>query len=207
MSGIFISIEGGEGAGKSTVAVAIRNLLEALGFEVVQTREPGGTTVGESIRKLLLDPQFSLNAKTELLLMFASRQQLVSELIKPALTRGACVISDRFTDASFAYQGGGRGVEMGLVAEMERQFAGIRPDLTFYLDVDVDTGLARARSRGVELDRIEQEQAEFFERVRSVYRQRAAHEPDRIVLIDATQDAQRVADDVTSALHQWLRQR
>jgi dTMP kinase len=204
--GIFISIEGGEGAGKSTVLHAVRDLLVDRGLDVVLTREPGGTACGEAIRQLLLDPVGRPSAETELLLMFASRAQLVAEVILPALNRGSAVLTDRFTDASFAYQGGGRGLDMGMIAELERWAAGIRPDLTFLLDVGVAVGLARARSRGTALDRIESEQVDFFERVRAVYLARAAAEPQRFRLIDASQSAGAVLGAVTGALADWLDQ-
>ncbi|MBS0462899.1 MAG: dTMP kinase, partial [Proteobacteria bacterium] len=130
MTGRLISVEGGEGAGKSSAMAAVRAAIEGRGVEVVQTREPGGTPVGEAIRTLLLDPAHSICAEAELLLMFAARAQLVRELVRPALERGAWVLSDRFTDASFAYQGGGRGIDAGIVAELERWAATLKPDLT-----------------------------------------------------------------------------
>ena len=204
MAGVFVSIEGGEGAGKSTVLAAISALLAERGFEVVATREPGGTTAGEKIRALLLDPESRLVAEAELLLMFASRAQLVRELIAPALARGAAVLSDRFTDASFAYQGGGRGIESGTIAGLERWAAGIKPDITLLLDVGVDVGLARARSRGGAPDRIESEQGEFFERVRAAYLARAAAEPARICVIDASQPPGAVVAQVRKRLGDWL---
>ena len=204
MRGRFISIEGGEGAGKSTVIAAIRDVLAERGIEVVATREPGGTPAGEAIRALLLDPARTLFAETELLLMFAARAQLVRELIEPALQRGVTVVSDRFTDASFAYQGGGRGIDMGRIAELERWAAGLKPDLTFLLDVGVGQGLARARSRGGEPDRIEREREDFFERVRATYLARAAAEPQRFRVIDASQDAATVVAAVGAALRDWL---
>ena len=204
MRGRFISIEGGEGAGKSTVIAAIRDVLAERGIEVVATREPGGTPAGEAIRALLLDPARTLFAETELLLMFAARAQLVRELIEPALQRGATVVSDRFTDASFAYQGGVRGIDMGRIAELERWAAGLKPDLTFLLDVGVGQGLARARSRGGEPDRIEREREDFFERVRATYLARAAAEPQRFRVIDASQDAATVVAAVGAALRDWL---
>lgn len=205
--GLLISIEGGEGAGKSTVLHAVRNLLVDRGLDVVLTREPGGTACGEAIRQILLDPEGKPCAGTELLLMFAARAQLVDEVIRPALGRGEAVLTDRFTDASFAYQGGGRGIDMGVIAELERWAAGIRPDLTFLLDVGVSVGLERARSRGSAPDRIESEQVEFFERVRSAYLARAAAEPQRFRLIDASEPAEVVLKAVTSALTEWLDQR
>lgn len=203
-AGLLVSIEGGEGAGKSSVREAVAQRLVARGYEVVQTREPGGTPAGEAIRALLLDPASHLVAEAELLLMFASRAQLVCQVVKPALARGAAVISDRFTDASFAYQGGGRGLETGHIAELERWVVGIRPDLTLLLDVGVEVGLARARSRGAEPDRIEREQVEFFERVRAAYLARAAAEPGRFLVIDAAAAAADVVASVLSALDRWL---
>ena len=202
--GVFISIEGGEGAGKSTVMAALSDALAARGHEVVLTREPGGTPEGEAIRRLLLDPENHLLPETELLLMFASRAQLVRRVIAPALARGAAVVADRFTDASFAYQGGGRGLDKGGIAELERWAAGIKPDLTFLLDVGVAEGLARARSRGGEPDRIERERADFFERVRSTYLARAAAEPGRFRVIDAGQPVGDVRGAVLAALSGWL---
>lgn len=202
--GLFISIEGGEGAGKSTVIAALQESLAASGREVVLTREPGGTPEGEAIRALLLDPANQLAPETELLLMFASRAQLVRRVIRPALARGAVVVADRFTDASFAYQGGGRGLDMGRIAELERWAAGIKPDLTLLLDVGVAQGLARARARGGEPDRIEREREDFFERVRAVYLARAAAEPARFRVVDASQPVQAVRGAVQSALARWL---
>jgi dTMP kinase len=202
--GLFISIEGGEGAGKSTVIAALQESLAASGREVVLTREPGGTPEGEAIRALLLDPANQLAPETELLLMFASRAQLVRRVIRPALARGAVVVADRFTDASFAYQGGGRGLDMGRIAELERWAAGIKPDFTLLLDVGVAQGLARARARGGEPDRIEREREDFFERVRAVYLARAAAEPTRFRVVDASQPVQDVREAVQSALAGWL---
>jgi len=202
--GVFVSIEGGEGAGKSTVLAAIAALLAERGFEVVATREPGGTPAGEAIRQLLLDPSSHLVPEAELLLMMAARAQLVRETIRPALTRRAAVLSDRFTDASYAYQGGGRGIESGTIATLERIAAGIKPDFTLLLDVGIDIGLARARSRGGEPDRIESEQGEFFERVRATYLARARAEPARFRVVDASQPPEGVVSTVRQALSQWL---
>lgn len=204
MAGRFISLEGGEGAGKSTALALIESTLQTRGIETVRTREPGGTVLGERIRELLLDTSHRPCAESELLLMFAARAQLVRELIQPALARGAWVISDRFTDASFAYQGGGRGLHSGVIAELERWAALIKPDLTLLLDVDVDVGLSRARSRGAAMDRIESEPEDFFERVRRVYRQRAQAEPQRFCVIDASQSPEQVAAQLQSALHDAL---
>ncbi len=204
MKGRLISIEGGEGAGKSSVMSALRAALEQRGLEVVQTREPGGTDAGEAIRGLLLDPARTVCAEAELLLMFASRAQLVRELILPALARGAWVLSDRFTDASFAYQGGGRGLDAADIAELERWAAGIKPDLTFLLDVDVRQGHARLSARDGDRDRIEREREDFFERVRATYLQRAAQEPQRFRVIDAGAPQDAVLHAVLEQLDQTL---
>lgn len=202
----LVTLEGGEGAGKTSAIAAIRDRLQAAGHEVVLTREPGGTPLAERIRELLLNPQDeALAPETELLLMFASRAQLVRKLIRPALERGAVVITDRFTDASYAYQGGGRGMDMGRIAELERWAAGIRPDLTLLLDVGVSQGLSRARARGGELDRIEREREDFFERVRSAYLARAAAEPERFRVVDASRPADEVRAAVLDALARWRR--
>lgn len=200
MNGQLITLEGGEGAGKSTAMAFVAERIAARGVELVQVREPGGTEVGEAIRELVLQPgRGALCAETELLLMFAARAQLVREVILPALVRGAVVLSDRFTDASFAYQGGGRGIEPARIAELERWVCGIKPDLSLLLDLPVDQGLARARGRGPS-DRIEAERAEFFERVRAAYRQRAAQEPDRWRVIDASQPLDAVLAALECAL-------
>lgn len=202
--GFLVSIEGGEGAGKSTVREALQQSLERRGLEVVLTREPGGTVAGEAIRQLLLDPSGKLAAETELLLMFAARAQLVRDVVQPAIARGAAVLTDRFTDASFAYQGGGRGIPMGIIAELERWAALIKPDLTFLLDVGVEVGLSRARSRGADLDRIESEKLDFFERVRATYRARAAAEPARYRVVDAAQSPEQVSGEAIRILTDWL---
>ncbi|MEO5596332.1 MAG: dTMP kinase [Lysobacteraceae bacterium] len=205
MRGRLLSIEGGEGAGKSSAISAVYDGLLARGIEVISTREPGGTQAGEAIRAILLDPSRQLAAETELLLMFASRAQLVRELIEPALQRGAWVISDRFTDASFAYQGGGRELDAGRIADLERWAAGIKPDLTFLLDVDIAQGHARIAGRG-EPDRIEREHADFFQRVRDTYLARARAEPQRFRVIDASLAASDVAATVMAALDGWMQQ-
>lgn len=207
MNGFLISLEGGEGAGKTTVLNAMRDFLVEQDYEVVSTREPGGTTAGEMIRQVLLNPELQLFSETELLLMFAARAQLVRELIQPAIARGAAVISDRFTDASFAYQGGGRGLDMGCIADLERWAAVIRPELTFLLDVTVQQGLERARARGGEPDRIERERNDFFERVRATYLNRARNEPNRFCVIDASQSPEAVVVAVKEKLYAWLQTR
>lgn len=201
----FVSLEGGEGAGKTSALVAIRELLQARGHEVVATREPGGTPLAERIRELLLSPEGEKPApETELLLMFASRAQHVREVVLPALRRGAWVVSDRFTDSSYAYQVAGRGMDEALVAELERRVVGIQPGLTLLLDLDVREGRARTAGRDLWPDRIESEHDDFFERVREGFRRRAAAEPQRFRVIDASQSPAGVAAAVTQALAAWL---
>ena len=194
----LVTLEGGEGAGKTSAIAAIRDRLQAAGHEVVLTREPGGTPLAERIRELLLNPQDeALAPETELLLMFASRAQHVREVVLPALARGAWVISDRFTDSSYAYQGAARGLDAGFIAELERRVVGIEPGLTLLLDLGVAHG--RERTRGRDLlgetspDRIERERDDFFERVRAGFLQRAAAHPQRFRVIDASPDATSVA--------------
>ena len=200
----LVTLEGGEGAGKSTVLDALRAELEAQGHEVLCTREPGGTPLAEMIRALLLDPGHETpSPQAELLLMFASRAQHVRETVMPALARGAWVLSDRFTDSSYAYQGGGRGLDMALIETLEREAVGIRPGLTLLLDVPVAEGRARADGRDQAADRIERERDEFFERARAVFLARAAAEPDRFRVIDARRDAGTVADEACSLLRQY----
>jgi dTMP kinase len=208
----FLSLEGGEGAGKTTVLKALRAELEADGSEVVCTREPGGTPLAEQIRGLLLDPAHEPpTPETELLLMFASRAQHVAETVRPALARGAWVVSDRFTDSSYAYQGGGRGLDPAFIAELERRVVGLQPGLTLLLDLGVDEGRARARGRDLfgvgdsapGPDRIEREHDAFFQRVRAAFLARAAAEPGRFRLLDATRPADAVAADAVAALRGW----
>jgi dTMP kinase len=199
--GKFISLEGGEGAGKSTLLAGLRDYLESNCVGLTQAREPGGTRVGEAVRAIVLDPQqHELAAETELLLMFASRAQLVREVIEPALSAGRWVLCDRYADASYAYQGGGRGQPWERIAALERwACAGLKPDITLLLDLPVATGRARAAGRG-DADRIEVEADAFFERVRVSYRQRAAAEPERFRVIDASQPAAVVLQAATAAL-------
>ncbi|WP_425600483.1 dTMP kinase [Luteimonas salinisoli] len=200
----FVSLEGGEGAGKTTVLAALREALQRDGDEVVCTREPGGTPLAEMIRALLLDPGHEPPAaETELLLMFAARAQHVRETIRPALERGAWVLCDRFTDSSYAYQGGGRGLDPAFIAALEHHVVGLRPGLTLLLDIDVASGRARARGRDPRPDRIERERDEFFERVRCAYRARAAAEPERFRIVDAAQPAAAVAAEAVRQLRQW----
>ena len=199
--GKLISLEGGEGAGKSTLLAGLRDYLEQHDLALVQTREPGGTGIGEAVRAIVLDPaQRALAAETELLLMFASRAQLVREVIEPALHAGQWVLCDRYVDASYAYQGGGRGQPAERIAELERWTCeGIKPDLTLLLDLPVSIGRARAAGRG-DADRIEVEADAFFERVRRSYRERALAEPGRFQTLDASQPPDAVLHAATDAL-------
>ena len=205
----FISLEGGEGAGKTTALNAIRTALQAQGHEVVLTREPGGTPLAERIRALILTPDAEianepLSAEAELLLVFAARAQHVRQQIEPALARGGYVLSDRFTDSSYAYQGGGRGLDPAWIADLERRAVGLQPGLTLLLDVDVAVGRARASGRDLGPDRIESEQDDFFQRVRAVFRARATDDPTRFQLIDASQDQAGVAAQVVAAVTAYL---
>lgn len=205
MNGCLISLEGGEGAGKSTVLAALRSHIETYGMVLHVTREPGGTALGEAIRKLVLDGAMrDVCAESELLLMFAARAQLVRELIRPALERGEWVLTDRFTDASFAYQGGGRGQPQERIVDLESWAAdGLRPDLTLLLDLPVEMGRARAEKRGVP-DRIESERSEFFDRVRACYRTRAGRESDRFRIIDSSRDIGEVREAACAAIDQFI---
>lgn len=203
--GKFISLEGGEGAGKTTLLNGLRAAIERHGIDLLQTREPGGTALGEATRTILLDPAMrGMSGEAELLLMFAARAQLVREVIEPALAAGRWVLCDRFVDASYAYQGGGRGQPVQRIAELEAwACAGLRPDLTLLLDLPVAIGRARAAGRG-EADRIEAEADAFFERVRASYRQRAAAEPARFAVLDAGQSAEQVCAAAVAAFEQRL---
>jgi dTMP kinase len=192
--GKFITIEGSEGVGKTTQIAALRDSLLARGLEVIVTREPGGTPRAEMIRELLLTPTDEPMPMTcELLLMFAARATHIENLIRPALERGAWVVCDRFTDATYAYQGEGRGVRREEIANLELFVqAELRPDLTLLLDAPIEIGRARAAARDAQTgvsDRFEQERREFFERVRSSYLERAPNQPGRFAVIDATADS------------------
>jgi dTMP kinase len=202
-NGFFISLEGGEGAGKSTQNRRIVEWLAQQGKVVLETREPGGTVVSEQIRKLLLDTRNAgLNATAELLMMFAARSQLVEEVIQPALAQGKVIVCDRFADASYAYQGGGRQLGGETVEVLEKLvLKGLQPDLTLLFDVPVEQGMQRVASRG-EADRFEVESLRFFERVRKAYLERAAAQPDRFRIIDATQDEDTVWHRVKAVLQE-----
>lgn len=205
MRGRFITLEGGEGAGKSSNLTFIQRMLEQAGKTVIRTREPGGTPLGERLRELLLDrEQHGITPDTELLLMFAARAQHRAELIEPALERGDWVLCDRFTDASYAYQGGGRGIDSDRIHQLEEwTLSGLKPDFTLLLDLPVEQGLARAGARS-EPDRFEREQADFFQRVRAAYRQRAAEDPQRFCLVDAGQSLEYVQKQIATALVRYL---
>ncbi|MDE2220894.1 MAG: dTMP kinase [Gammaproteobacteria bacterium] len=204
--GRFITLEGIEGAGKSTVALALRAELEARGIEALLTREPGGTPLAESLRLLLLRRDGEvLNPVAETLLMFAARAVHLDNAIRPALAAGRWVICDRYTDASYAYQGGGRAVSAALIDQLAAAVhADFWPDRTLLLDLPVDAGLARARARPAAPDRFESEQRAFFERVRAAYLQRAAREPRRVRLIDGSASAAAVAAAALTAISDLL---
>jgi len=198
--GYFITLEGGEGAGKSTSLAFISDWLQRHGQEVIVTREPGGTELGEAIRNLLLHGRDGMHADTELLLMFAARAEHLSRVIRPALQRGAWVVCDRFTDATYAYQGGGRGIPHERIQLLEEWVQhGLRPDLTLLLDIPVAKGLARAGDRS-RPDRFERERTDFFERVRQSYLDAASKEPERFRVIDASQDIAAVEEQLASVL-------
>ena len=208
MRGRLLTFEGGEGAGKSSNLALTAAFLRERGVQVEVTREPGGTPLAEDIRQLLLAPRDeSMAADTELLLMFAARAQHLAARIRPALEQGVWVLSDRFVDASYAYQGGGRGVAMARIEVLEQwALNGLRPDLTLLFDVPVEVGLARAGRRG-SLDRIEQEDLAFFQRIRDTYLARAGAEPDRFRIIDAARPLPQVQAALVALLEncweQW----
>ncbi|MGB1109733.1 MAG: dTMP kinase [Gammaproteobacteria bacterium] len=195
--GLFITLEGGEGAGKTSNLEHILSRLQSAGHEVVQTREPGGTALGEHVREILLGHEYTgMGLDTETLLMFAARAEHIRAVILPALEAGKTVLCDRFTDATFAYQGGGRGVPMERIGQLESWVQGdLRPDFTILLDVPVDVGLKRAGQRSAP-DRFESEQERFFHQVRSAYLERATAEPERFRVLDASQPLEDVRSDL-----------
>lgn len=205
MKGLFVTLEGPEGAGKSTNREYLADRLRARGLDVVLTREPGGTPLAERIRDLLLTPADEpMAVDTELLLVFAARAQHLAQVIRPALARGAVVLCDRFTDATYAYQGGGRGLPLERIAQLETFVQGdLRPDLTLIFDLPVEVGLARAAARG-RLDRFEQEGMCFFEAVRSAYLQRAEAAPLRYRVLDAGRPLSAVQRDVEALIPELL---
>jgi len=205
MAGLFITIEGGEGAGKSTQLAGIRAWLEAVGHTVLVTRQPGGTPLAEQIRDLLLNAAHAgMDPTTELLLMFAARAEFLATVVRPALEEGRTVLCDRFTDSTYAYQGGGRGVPQEHIALLEELVHGdLQPDLTLLLDLDVAHGAERAAGRG-ESDRFEQEDRAFFERVRGAYLERARRNPRRFEVIDAAGPPEAVQARIERALERRL---
>ena len=200
---IFLTVEGVEGVGKSTHIETIKNFLDARDIACILTREPGGTPVAERIRELLLavHEEEALCELSELLLVFAARAQHLERVVKPALAQGKWVICDRFTDATYAYQGGGRGLDVAIIAGLESLVQGeLKPDLTIILDLDPRIGMQRASERG-ELDRFEREQIEFFDKVRQTYLDIAAADPERCVVIDAANDLATVSSDLLKILN------
>lgn len=197
MSGRFITIEGGEGAGKTTAIGTLRGRLAARGIDALFTREPGGTPLGEALRGILLSHDYQgMHADTELLLMFAARAEHLRRVIEPALAAGRWVVCDRFTDATYAYQGGGRGIDDARIAALEDWVQGrLRPDCTIVLDIAPEIGLARAKGRS-EADRFESEALGFFARIRAIYLDRAAKAPERYCVVDASRPLELVAADL-----------
>lgn len=196
----FITLDGIDGAGKSTNLAVMKAWFEKHKLPVLFTREPGGSPAGEALREILLNPATQVSLRTETLLMFAARQQHLETVILPALKNGTHVVSDRFTDATFAYQGGGRGVPLQDIATLEYWVQGdFRPDLTLLLDVPLEVSMARINQTR-EKDRFEQEEAEFFNRVREVYLQRANEQPERYAVIDSSQSLDAVKNQIETAL-------
>jgi len=202
-TGKFITLEGIEGVGKTTNREYIRSLLEQSGKPCVETREPGGTPLGEALREMLLEHKHEgMSSDAELLMMFASRAEHLHKVILPALEAGNNVLCDRFTEATYAYQGGGRGINDKKIAELENWVQGeLRPDLTIILDAPVETGRDRAGRRSAP-DRIEKEQNDFFERVRQTYLQLANHYPHRIAVVDASVALEQVQDQIYHVMKQ-----
>ena len=196
----FITLDGIDSAGKSTNLAVMKAWFEKHKLPVLFTREQGGTPAGEALREILLNPATQVSLRTETLLMFAARQQHLETVILPALKNGTHVVSDRFTDATFAYQGGGRGVPLQDIASLEHWVQGdFRPDLTLLLDVPLEVSMARINQTR-EKDRFEQEAAEFFNRVREVYLQRAAKQPERYAVIDSSQSLDAVKTQIETTL-------
>jgi dTMP kinase len=203
--GWFLTLEGVEGTGKSTNLGFITDYLRDAGIDLIVTREPGGTELGEEIRDLLLSHrEDGMHPDTELLLMFAARAEHLRRKIQPALAAGQWVLSDRFTDATYAYQGGGRALDLERIAILEDWTHGaLRPDVTFLLDLDPEVGLARAANRAA-LDRFEQEDLAFFQRVRNAYQQRVEEQPERFRVVDASQPLEEVQADLQAYLDALL---
>jgi len=205
MRGQFITLEGGEGVGKSTNLAVVTQWLQQRKIDFIVTREPGGTPLAEQIRQLLLAPrEEQVSERAELLLMFAARAQHIATIIEPALAAGRWVLCDRFTDATHAYQGGGRSVSTALINQLQDiVHAELTPDLTLLLDLPVEEGMARAGQRGA-LDRFEQEELSFFNRVRQRYLELAAEQPQRFRVIDASQPLATVGEQINAVLDSAL---
>jgi len=201
----FITFEGTEGTGKTTQIQLLKEYLEVKKVPTIVTREPGGTKTGERIREILLDKNLKqLDADTELLLMFAARAQHLEEVIYPALKNSIVVLCDRFTDASYAYQGGGRNIPIEKIAKLEQVVQGdFRPDLTILLSCDLSVGMQRVESRGVK-DRFEKEQVEFFQRVEQTYLHRANEQPERFVIVNADQTINEIAEEIQRVVNARL---
>lgn len=206
MTGLFITVEGIEGVGKSTNMAFIAEQLTAAGHTIALTREPGGTPMGERIRQLILEtPGDGLSDLGELLLMFAARAEHLRTIIQPALQRDETVLCDRFTDATFAYQGGGRGLAPALIAQLQDMVqADLRPDLTVLLDVSVEVSAQRLAGRGEAEDRFEQEKSLFFTRVREAYLAIAEAEPERVKVVDASRPLAQVQADIATVLSSYI---
>ncbi len=206
LKGAFITVEGIDGAGKTTQISYIENWIKRSGFQLIVTREPGGTRLGEALRTLLLKEDcLEIDKETELLIMFAARQQHLNTVILPALQAGTWVLSDRFTDATYAYQGGGRGIDPERISVIEQWVhSGIQPDLTLLLDVPVDTGLKRIGERGESKDRFESEVIEFKHRVREEYLQRAEEYAQRIKIVDASAGIDAVQTEIDQILRSFV---
>ena len=204
--GFFITLEGGEGAGKSSALTFIQDWLIEHGYVVQTTREPGGTPLGERVRELLLHAKdVDIGADAEVLLMFAARAEHLTRVVRPALAQKKIVLCDRFTDATYAYQGGGLGMPMARIAALETWVqSDLRPDLTLLFDVPVDVGLARAAGRRGAPDRFESRHRDFLERVRSTYLNRAASEPHRIRIIDASHAVEDVHRRIATTLQEFF---
>ena len=203
--GLFITLEGIEGAGKSTVVDFIADFLSKEGHDVIKTREPGGTIIGEQIREILLkNENYALTCDAELLLVFSARAQHIQEVILPALSSGKIILCDRFTDASYAYQGGGRGIDASRINLLEKWVQGnLRPNLTLLFDLDVSIGMQRTKKRS-DADRFEREEINFFEKIRNTYLERAKNEPQRFRIINSASSLENVKEQIVTILKDYL---
>tara|TARA_B100001013_G_C24553105_1_gene419448 strand:+ start:269 stop:892 length:624 start_codon:yes stop_codon:yes gene_type:complete len=203
--GLFITLEGIEGAGKSTAVDFIEDFLTKEGHDVIKTREPGGTVIGEQIREILLkNENYTLTYDTELLLVFSARAQHIQEVILPALSSGKIILCDRFTDASYAYQGGGRDIDASRINLLEKWVQGdLRPNLTLLFDLDVSIGMQRTKKRS-DADRFEREEINFFEKIRNTYLERAKNEPQRFRIINSASSLESVKEQIITILKDFL---